>query len=393
MGDLGHALLRERLAESASQVLDMLRTFDPKSVELCPNLRRLLLSNEAQSGMRFVVTGTGSSEAHGRYLVHLINRFVSGSTHTDGVSRVYAAEFVPLSTFCLEGAANSNSANAVLVVISQGISANARIALKQRCHFRHCVLFTSTTDRTAAPPTAKGALLLALHEEARSSGRADVVLFPKEDEYVLLIRLIGPLAGYMRVLQFAQGVFGEISNITTAHFPTFSSDMLTEAWSRSERACQQLVQDMPFSDLIARGIQLIVPNDVIPYCQNLQFKFLEGLYTPFPPVWDPMSFAHGPFQQAERYSRDLQPFRLFLHGTCGSHSSLAERLRQMVPSLVQVASDLPAPYRIFEFEFILNRYIAQACESLQINQMDWPGKGLDGPLYLLDHVLFETPKE
>ena len=104
MDPLGHDLLRERLAMLPELLAGMQRA----------PLERV--SARSLTGRAFLVTGTGSSEAHARYLVHLLNRHARRP-----------AEFMPLSGFCDMPA--DLGRGRVLVVISQGVSPNAQVAI------------------------------------------------------------------------------------------------------------------------------------------------------------------------------------------------------------------------------------------------------------------------
>src|SRR5882724_5322109 len=120
MDPLGHALLAQRLAQIPSVLADML-TRGP-----APLKPATLLST------RFLITGTGSSEAHARYLVMLLNLY------TDR-----AAMYLPLSGFT--DMHREGFSGKTLVVFSQGVSPNAQIALRRSRDFSHTILFTATT--------------------------------------------------------------------------------------------------------------------------------------------------------------------------------------------------------------------------------------------------------
>jgi hypothetical protein len=69
-------------------------------------------------------------------------------------------------------------------------------------------------------------------------------------------------------------------------------------------------------------------------------------------------------------------------------AQLLERVRKMVPDVVAIDASLRQPFSILEYELVMNRWVAAACNALGINQVVWPGKGQDGPLYLLDKPLY-----
>jgi creatinine amidohydrolase len=114
----GLALLRERL----QSIPDLLEGW-ARSPEAA------LAAKPRMIPRRVVATGLGSSEAHARYLVWLLNRF------TD-----IPAEFLP--TGALLSPELGSYRDRTLVVFSQGLSAHARIALSRRSDFASTVLFT-----------------------------------------------------------------------------------------------------------------------------------------------------------------------------------------------------------------------------------------------------------
>jgi creatinine amidohydrolase len=115
----GQELLRQRLAAIPGGLESLGRDWPGRSPK-------------AGTPSRVVVTGLGSSEAHARYLVRLLNRR----------TRI-PAEFLPTGAFVDCGF--GGWADRTLVVFSQGLSANARIALARRDAFRGLVLFTAAT--------------------------------------------------------------------------------------------------------------------------------------------------------------------------------------------------------------------------------------------------------
>ncbi len=160
---LGHTLLSERLGMIPDVLSEMLvRGAAP-------------LNSATLASQRFVVTGTGSSEAHARYLSTLIN------LHTDR-----AAAYLPLSGFV--DAPIANFSGKTLVVFSQGVSPNAQIALQRGGDFEHLILFTATTPKAAeaAGKPDRAQLLRALMDSG-----GELVEFPLAEEYTTLIRFVG----------------------------------------------------------------------------------------------------------------------------------------------------------------------------------------------------------
>lgn len=236
------------------------------------------LSPAALGSKHFVVTGLGTSEAHARYLVWLLERACA--------SRV-TASFVALSSFVTGDA--PLDANATLVVFSQGISPNAQLALRSATGFRHVVVFTSTSvdDERSAGREERAALLSEL--QARG---ADFVRFPLLSEYTTLVRVIGPAAGFLAghrfVAALTSGSAAPLSRITPAEVTNMVTLRAPTALLHAMRA------DTPAFE---GGFVLVAPSPLAGFAQNLSFKFMEGLYWRCPQIVELLSFAHGPFQQ------------------------------------------------------------------------------------------------
>ena len=342
---LGHELLAARLAAVPATLAAMLARGPAP------------LSARTLAGSRFIVTGTGSSEAHARYLATLLN------LHSDR-----AAAFLPLSGF-VEPAPGA-FAGRTLVVFSQGVSPNAQIALRRRREFAHLVLFSSTTPAAAlaAGKPDRAALLQTLLDEGH-----ELVEFPLAEEYTTLIRFVGPLAGYLAALQFA------------GSFPDCRAPLPTAAQLAG------LLAAAPPPDLLdamlgnpsawAFGFNLVTAAPISDFSQNLACKFMEGLYWPCPPVSDFLQFAHGPFQQMNAAPKPV----LFLQGDGAAEAEMVDRSSRMLRAVGLVSHVLrveaPPLYSIFGYESALNHLVFALMRRLRVNQVEWPGKGRDDLLY------------
>ena len=337
-------------------------------VERVPELIRAMLTTgfvakrPATARMkRVVATGIGSSEAQARYFVWLLNSF------TD-----IPARFLPLASFVEPfGPA---AAEQTLVVFSQGLSSNASFALGQVRSFAHSVIFTSATEagqRAAGKP--ERADLLA-HLAATSS---EIVPFPIEDEYTILIRIIGPACGFVAAHLFVESLPG----------------------SRLKPLAQQTSALLGFADattgapllndLIARtaawksGSVLLLPAPLSEFAQNLACKFIEGLFWSGPSVVELMQFAHGPFQQLAAGPKPV----CIVSGPTVFDGELAGRAVEMLRSISIEPVILPLPVAPalapIALELMLNPVFSELILRFGVDQVNWPGKGLDGPIYHL----------
>lgn len=290
MDPLGHDLLAARLASIPATLAAMLARGPAP------------LSPRTLTSTRFIITGTGSSEAHARYLTMLLN------LHSDR-----AAAYLPLSGFV--DPAPGAFAGKTLVVFSQGVSPNAQIALRRRRDFAHAVLFSASTPAAAlaAGKPDRAALLQGLLDEGH-----ELVEFPLAEEYTTLIRFVGPLAGYLAALQFA-GQFPD------CRAPLPSAAQL--AALLAAKAPPDLLDAMlRLPSAWSGGFNLVTAAPISDFSQNLACKFMEGVFWPCPPISDFLQFAHGPFQQMNAAPKPV----IFLQGGAAAEAEMVDRSVRML---------------------------------------------------------------
>jgi len=341
----GHQLLASRLAQIPAVLAQMLAR--PPAP----------LQPATLAATHFIVTGTGSSEAHARYLAMLLN------LHTRRT-----ASYLPLSGFT--AAHREAFAGRTLVVFSQGVSPNAQIALNRHREFARTVLFSATTPGVAAAAGKpdRAALLRQLLDAG-----GELVVFPLAEEYTTLIRFVGPMAGYLACLQFTAQLAGCRFRVPLAEaiLPLLAAEPPAELL--------QAMLDVP--EKFARGFNLVCAAPISEFAQNLACKFMEGVFWPCPPISDFLQFAHGPFQQMSAHPRPV----VILQGDSPLEAELVRRSVRMLaatglPSYV-VQVNAPPLYSIFGFEAAFNRLVFALMQRLGTDQVNWPGKGRDDLLY------------
>ena len=284
---------------------------------------------------RVVATGVGSSAAHARLLAHELRR-----NGRDAVA-------VPLSVFL---APPSPAPDDVLVVFSQGLSPNARLALEEPARWRRVVLVTAVTDEARLAPLR--ARSVAVHT------------IDGEDEFGTLVRVIGPMTGYVAALHLAAGLGGPAAPVL---------DDLD-------------VQTAPPLDAaaLAAPTAFVTSGTYGELVQNLQYKVMEGMLLPMPPVWDALHLAHGPFQQ--RVSGPATFLALTRPDAPGEDVILDRFAAMLDPgrhTLVRLAARHALPLALLEHEAMLNALMLQVIAARGIDQAAWPGRGADRPLYTL----------
>ncbi len=336
-------------------------------VSVAPELVAAMLARplpaRRQDGRRIrqvVATGIGSSDAHARYFCWLLNTF------TD-----VPARFVALAEFMEPF---GPAAGSTLAVFSQGLSSNATFALRQAERFDHAVVFTAATEdgqRLAGRPDRTGLLAWP-----RSLG-AEMVPFPVEDEYTVLIRLIGPVCGFVAAHQFVEALPGSRLR------PLSEAAGKVQRWAAGESVAD-LREALTWNCAEWQaGSLLLLPSPLAEFAQNVGCKFVEGLFWTAPTVVELMQFAHGPFQQLARTSRPV----CVMEGGRAVDRRLAQAAVDMLKSIglrpVLVPLDCPAEQAPIALELMLNPIFRDLIDHFEVNQVEWPGKGLDGPLYQL----------
>jgi hypothetical protein len=304
---------------------------------------------------RCLVTGIGSSEAHARYLVWLLNRWGGPS-----------AAFAPLSGL----PTHPGGTDTRLVVFSQGLSSASRLAFDARTKFAGLTLFTSATEeglaRAGRPERAERLARL------RGEG-AEIASFEVENEFEILIRLIGPACGFLAARLWAGRRMGST-------LPPLALSEVLELWhaatARAPLNAAEILGRAP-----SCGMHLVAGPNLYESGFNLVCKVVEGLFRPAPHLSELLAFAHGPFQRLAAVPEPV----VVLHHANPFESDLADRLGVMAGSVNAPMVRIPllgcpslAP---LEAEAALNPVVLRLAESASVNQRNWPGKGLDRPLY------------
>ncbi len=350
----GLRLLAERVA-AIPAALAALDAEPNASLDLGPALPRWIR-----------VSGLGSSDAHARFLAARIVGELG-----------LPARFEPVSALA---PAPADAAEDALVLFSQGISPNVRPLLASADRWRRFVLVTAAAERG---DDAKSQLL----REARARG-ARIRTTPGEDEYGTLVRVVGPAIGYVEALRIVEALARECGRPVA---PRPSGHALGAATERASAVARRLFEEVG-PDAFDRDISWVASGAYAELLRNLAQKVLEGMLRPLPPVWDLLAVAHGPFQQALEHPHT---FLAAVHQDDGTARFLLDRLRSMlVPErhrLIVLEAALPGDLAILEHEAMANEFVLGYAAVCGIDPANWPGRGLDGPLYDLDDWSAEVP--
>lgn len=214
------------------------------------------------------VTGVGASTGPARLFAWLLaHRLRIG------------ARFVPLSAFAGDPPPSART----LVVVSQGLSPNARLALRHAPRFEQVLVLTSTRPANTGP-----GLLLA---EVQARGGVVVVL-PPDAEDGMFLRVIGPALAALAacaIVEHARGA--EDLRDVEATLP----GLIATAAERALAAAAHLSSEQ------LDGPCAFVSAGIDPAAlQAHRWKWLEGLRSGEPFGWDLLEIAHGPIQSTSR---------------------------------------------------------------------------------------------
>jgi len=334
---LGHQCIEQRLNITVETLKGMLKD----------DLEALPIQTEAS----FVITGLGSSEAHARYLTYLINKYTPANATFRSVADFYVTPF-------------KSPRRETLIVFSQGLSFNSQIALNQSHLFNGSIVFTSATE--AGLTHANKQDRIQFLEKA-----SYVIHFPPEEEFDILIRILGPLAGYLAAILF-------INRQWPSKLPAIPKTFLSHK--------QPVASPPPNLELFKDGCLLLANAELMEYGCNIVYKFVEGLFVTPPHFTDYLSFCHGPFQQLAHTPKPV----IILQSQGEAENDLAEKCRSMLASIDiypwVIESPHHTPISILDHEIALNHFIFEAIKSWQIDQHNWPGKGLDQTLYAISNI-------
>jgi creatinine amidohydrolase len=303
------------------------------------------------AGAALVVTGVGASEGPARYLVAL--------AALAGVR----ATFAPLSAFLGPVPARLGD---TLVVFSQGLSPNARLAIAQAGTFRRALLVTSVAEARASAEVA------APLARFRGAG-GEVLVLPPEDEPGTLTRVLGPAVALVAAARLGARLGAAVDEAALRAAPG--------ALASAPRRAREAIAGAP-PGALHRRIALVTIGASADAAHGLVGKWLEGLGAPPPALWDVLAVAHGPFHQL--FDEEATLVALTHEGDARERDAL-DRLESMLRpgrhALVRLASALPAPLGAIDHDA---QWTALLLAALDERSKDLGGAcGHDAPLYAL----------
>lgn len=316
-------------------------------VRRVPALLRQVLTVAPPEGLRqlgstsVVLTGIGASEAVTRSLEPWFRHEL----------RIRVTQ-VPLSAFLADDVRMQGQ---TLVLLSQELSPNAKLALARVREFQQALLITSL-------PASDARL-----DDFRAAGGL-VWTLPPAEERGLLVRVEGPMAAAFALVRLGLEGVGRELPVSLQALPRAVEAAQAEGFALAARWPLEVTR----APLVATGWYA--------HCLELiAWTWMEAWWTEPPPAFDVLQLAHGPWQQ--RFEQ-AGPWLAFTRPD--DAPGLWGRLEQMLPprqSLVRIPATLPGPLALFEHLGFVQGLLAGVLLRAPRDLTQWPGKGTDGPLY------------
>lgn len=324
-------------------------------------LRRTL--NEVES---FVHT-------HGELLRHSLTWSFTGIGTSEAVARVIArwfakrvlmsSEFLPVSSWITGEVASATKVRDVFVLVSQGISPNAKMVLTDS-RFNpatHKILLTATTDRSAVELAEKHHWTILRHE-------------PEQEEH-LLVRVTGPMC--------ALAAMHSLENTLVDPQATGAHRMaLLGAWDAGRVHGQKTTPSWPSTT--PEVIVFLSAGSYSDELDALRWMWLEGTLAANCVHSDVLSFVHGPFQSLFH----KRVTYVMLERESDAERVLFDRAEKVITqSASSTIIRLKAAARdaknleCFYHSGAMVELMLNAAAKSGIDLRNWPGKFLDEPLF------------
>lgn len=361
-------LLADRIARAGGLVAQVPELLEPL-LERPQRLPRLL-----------VTTGIGTSEGHARHLAEAAVRYT-------GQPARFAA------TGSIEAGAPPGCEQDWLVVFSQGLSENARFALRDVESWAGVVLICGLPRPGAAGfealPVDKQSWLREL--EARGVVQVELGC---DAEYGLLIRVLGARLGYA----VGWSLLRTLAARRLETIPGLAAEGL-ELGEAQQRAIGEARRAFPTERPVAeffvaeRSLLLVAEGGALELASQLALKIAEGMLRPTPICVDVLGFAHGPLQSIAGRPASI----LYLAGPAerASQEGWQARLEQTLDpdqhELRVVRATTPLPFSVLEYEAALDDVILRSLEETGLDLARWPGADREDALYRVGPALPPVP--
>ena len=355
-------------AESAERGRRLLKTRTREAgrfVSAVPDRLDEIRSAPARLPRMLVTTGIGTSEGHARHLAEAAARWLG-----------QPARFATSGS--LSRGAPRHSKQDWLVVFSQGLSANARHALRHVEAWGGVILVTGLSPEDGgAGDQEKQAWLEML--ESKGVVRVDMGCGV---EYGSLLRVIGARVGYAVAWSLLRTLAWRRLETVTA-LECEPSRLLAAQLDAGREVARAFPESEPIESFFSaeRSLILVAEEGMLELAEQLSLKVSEGMLRPQPRCLDVLQFAHGPLQSLATRPTSILFFSQVEPEESVWLARLSETLDPALHDLRVLRAQLPLPFAVLEYEAMLDECILRMLGETELDLVDWPGADREGALY------------
>lgn len=301
--------------------------------------------------------------------------FTSGVGASEGVARATAAwlrneakvpaHFRAFSEWLLEPARAEEQGELGVIVFSQGLCPNARIALARAPQTATRVLVTAAVDgELAQQARAMGWLILA-HEPA--------------DEGSLLVRLEGPVCAMAVGRALAESLAMAKGSLSLSRAALDAG----RAFERGLDHGASLVEQHS-ADSLDSVCAFLVSGPSLATHAGLAWTWMEATLSAPIATWDVLGFAHGPMQAMYERQATIVSFERGGERERALFDPVESVLDPARHRLVRVRAESDNEAAVFEHCGALWAMLLAQLARRPRDLRNWPGKGRDKALYEVD---------
>jgi 3,4-dihydroxy 2-butanone 4-phosphate synthase/GTP cyclohydrolase II len=290
---------------------------------------------------KIIITGIGSSESHGKYLESLLqNNFnVRFKSYDDIISDDKFDDIISDDKFD-DIISNDNLDDINLIMFSQGINPNSEIILQKFSNILLISSYNFDDDKEIM--------------KYLKTINANILSYPKEILDNTLIRITGPIIGYLmsdKIYNFVLKNNKPIENIFKQN--------IYENFNISNNFISNMKNN--------NNLFIILDSKTKKYSKNIKNKFIEGTFSNVI-ITDYIEFCHGYYQMLSHQKNNENIYSIIT----------IEDNNKFYKNTMELIKDYPKldiyTNNIIMIERILNNIVIDLIDDMGIDQVNWIGK-------------------
>lgn len=282
-----------------------------------------------------ILTGMGSSTSHAKYLSYLLNKYLNLNTR-----------FVSYGDLI-----NNCSKVKSVIIFSQGTSPHIK-KLIELLGNKKIFLITSSLEKLA-----DNIIKIKLTDDV---------------EKQTLLRIKGPFQGFKLSWELVSHLlFDKLSNNLIIseynNYLSFFNNLVINSRLPNYNFFRNLIDK--------KSLCLVSSFPILSFLENIRMKFIEGCFFDKVLLIEEREFVHGTYQLLEnkRDNKDIYNIIWFNNEVNLELKDKLTKLMKPYPTWI-INSKLMIDLKIIDYELIINQFIIQIIDYLDINQVEWKGK-------------------